>query len=239
LKEGLCTVCNDLDQRRTVKNVSYNYKINDPTYETTLELDSHADTCVLGRDALIILDYQRPVNVVGYDKSLGTQTYAIVSGMFANDDPQMRRTLHLDIHQAIHIPHLDHHQLCPMQCCVNEVIVNDLPKFLASDPTDQMHALTVKDPDNPLQLVILPLTLRGVTSMLNVRPVTINEFNSLDHPRLHLTSETLTWDPSTTLYEEQETVMIDYSGNIISNAVVRGSSQTLVINELHFLTTDG
>ena len=54
--ESLRTICIDLDQRHTVKSVSY--KINDPNYETTLELDSHADTCVLGRDALIILDYQ-------------------------------------------------------------------------------------------------------------------------------------------------------------------------------------
>jgi len=29
---------------------------------------------------------------------------------------------------------------------VNDVIVNDLPKFLASDPTDQTHALTIKEP---------------------------------------------------------------------------------------------
>jgi hypothetical protein len=103
------------------------------------------------------------------------------------DDPQTGRTLHLVIHQAIHIPHLDHHLLCPMQCCVNDVIINNLPKFLASDPTDQTHALTIKDPNNPLQPVILPLILRGVTLLLYVRPVTINEFNSLDHPRLHLT----------------------------------------------------
>ena len=72
--------------------------------------------------------------------------------------------------------------------------------------------------------------------MLYVRPVTIDEFHSLDHPRLHLTSETLTWDPSTTLYEEQETAMIDYSGNITSNGVVRGPSQTFIINELLSLT---
>jgi hypothetical protein len=89
----------------------------------------------------------------------------------------------LIIHQAIHIPHLDHHLLCPMQCRVNDVIVNDLPKFLASDPTDRTHALTIKDPNNPLQ----PVILRGVTSLLFVRPATIDEFNSLDHPRLHLT----------------------------------------------------
>ena len=82
--ETLRTIRIDVDQRRTVKNVSY--KINDPNYETTLELDSHADTCVLGRDALIILDYQRPVTVVGYDESLGTKTYATVSGVVAYDD---------------------------------------------------------------------------------------------------------------------------------------------------------
>jgi hypothetical protein len=32
--------------------------------------------------------------------------------------------------------------------------------------------------------------------------------------------------------------MTDYSGNIISNDAVRGPSQTLIINELHSLTTD-
>jgi hypothetical protein len=87
----------------------------------------------------------------------------------------------LIINQAIHIPHLDHHLLCPMQCRVNDVTVNDLPKFLAADPTDQMHALTLTDPDNPLQPVILLSTLRGVKSLLNVRSVTIDEFNSHDY----------------------------------------------------------
>jgi hypothetical protein len=60
--------------------------------------------------------------------------------------------------------------------------VNALPKFLAANPTDQTHALTINDPDNPLQPVILPLTLRGMASLLNVRTVTINEFNSQDYP---------------------------------------------------------
>jgi hypothetical protein len=156
---------------------------------------------VLGRDALIILDYNRPVSVVGYYESLGSKTYQTVSGVVAYNDPQTGRTLHLIINQALHIPHLDHHLLCPMQCCVNDVIVNDLPKFLATDPTDQMHALTLTDPDNPLQPVILPLILRGVTLVLNVRSTTIDEFSSHNYLRLHLTSETLTWDPTTDLYE--------------------------------------
>jgi hypothetical protein len=221
-----------IDKQRVVEDVRYKL---DGIHETTLELDSHADTCVLGCDVLIILDYNGPVSIVSYDESLGSKTYQTVSGVVAYNDPQTRRTLHLIINQAIHIPQLDHHLLCPMQCRVNDMIVNDLPKCLATDPTDQTHALTLTDPDNPLQPVILPLILRGVTSVLNVMSTNINEFNSHDHLRLHLISETLTWDPMTDLYEKQENAMMDYSGNIVCDAVMRGPN--LILNELQSFTT--
>ncbi len=45
-----------------------------------------------------------------------------------------------------------------------------------------MHALTINDPNDPLQLVILLLTLRGEKLMLIVRTVTIDQFNSQDYP---------------------------------------------------------
>ncbi len=175
---------------------------------------------------------------MGYDESLRSKTYQTVSDAVAYDDPQTKRTLHLIINQAIHIPHLDHHLLCPMQCRVNDVTVNNLPIFLVANPTDQMHALTMTDPNNPLQPVILPLTLRGLTLLLNVRTVTIDEFNSQDYPQLHLTSETLTWDPMTNLYEQQENAMMDYSSNIVRDVAVRGQVPTLIVNELQLLTTD-
>jgi hypothetical protein len=175
---------------------------------------------------------------VGYDESLGSKTYQTVSGVVAYDDPQTGRMLHLNINQAIHIPHLDHHLLCPMQCHVNDMTVNNLSKFLVANTTDQTHALTIHDPNNPLQPVIFPLTLRGVTLLLNVRTVTFNQFNSQDYPRLHLTSETLTWDSTTTLYEQQENAMMDYSSNIIHDATMRGQVPTLIVNELQLLTTD-
>ncbi len=231
--ETLRTFSLHIDQQRIVKDVRYKL---DGIYETTLELDSHVNTSVLGHGDLITLDYNRPVSVVGYDESLGSKTYQTMSCVVAYNDPQTGRTLHLIINQAIHIPHLDHHLLCPMQCCVNDVIVNDLPKFLAADPTDQTHALTLTDPNNPLQPVILPLTLKWVTLVLNVRSTTINEFNSHDHLRLHLTSETLTWDPMTNLYEKQENTMMDYSGNNVCDAAVRGPK--LILYELKSLTTD-
>ena len=71
------TVCIDLTPR---KLIDVNSNLMSELHETTLELDSHADTCVLGRDALIILDFQRPVSVQGYDKALGCKTYKTAIG---------------------------------------------------------------------------------------------------------------------------------------------------------------
>ncbi len=97
-----------IDRKRYITDLST--KINS-IGETTLELDSHTDMYVLGRDDLILLDYNRPVIVKGYDPSLGTKTYATVSRVLAYDDPVTGKVYHLVINQAIHIPHLDHHLL--------------------------------------------------------------------------------------------------------------------------------
>ncbi len=67
--ETLRTIRLQIDQRRIFNDVRYKL---DGIYETSLELDFHANTCVLGHGALITLDFNRPVSVVGYDESLGS-----------------------------------------------------------------------------------------------------------------------------------------------------------------------
>jgi len=103
--------------------------VSNSILETSLELDSHADTTVLGGDALIFQNYDRPVEVLGYDSSMGPKTYQTVSGALAFDHPMTGQTYLLVFHQAISMPRLDHHLLCLMQCRVNDVIVNDVPNF--------------------------------------------------------------------------------------------------------------
>ncbi len=108
--------------------------------------------------------------------------------------------------------------------------INNTPKFLVRDSTAKTHALTLEDPNHPAQTVTLPLALRGVISLLNVRAPTLDEWNSDALRRLHLTSESLTWDPTMTLYEDQEMAMIDYSGNVVRRGALRGQVSSLVIN---------
>ncbi len=68
--------------------------------------------------------------------------------------------------------------------------------------------------------------------------MTFDDFNSQEFPILPLTSETLTCDSTSTLYEEQETAMTDYPGKLVHDAAIRGPSQTLIINALQSPTTD-
>ena len=105
--------------------------------EASLELDSHTDTYVLGGSALEIQDYGRPVIVEGYDSSLGSHTYRTISGVLGWVNPDTGRKYHLIVHQAICIPHMDHHLCCPMQSRVNDVIINDVPRICVKNPTHE------------------------------------------------------------------------------------------------------
>ena len=55
--------------------------------ETSLELDSHADKCCVGKEALVIYDYDRPVIVSGYDPQLGSRDFKTVSAVLEYTHP--------------------------------------------------------------------------------------------------------------------------------------------------------
>ena len=208
--------------------------LSNKSKETSLELDSHADTCCIGKHAFVFRDYDRPVSVYGYDSSLGSKEYRTVSAALGYTHPVTGQVYHLVVHQAIEIPHLDHHLLCPMQCRINDIVVNDCPKFLTKDPTAETHAIVSADPESSTKTLILPLSLQGVTSYLPVHTPTREEWESHRYPRIDLTSDTLLWDPSCTRYEEQEEAMIDHRGEFVPR--VADDAPKMVINSLSSFT---
>ena len=68
------------------------------TNEVPLEADSHADTTCLGGGALKILDFNTPVNVQGYDPSLGVRKYSTNTGGLVYVQPYIDKRYHLIIH---------------------------------------------------------------------------------------------------------------------------------------------
>jgi hypothetical protein len=84
--------------------------------EHPTDLDSHADTCVVGKNALIVHLLNKKVNVTGFDPSLGkVKDLDLVSAALAYDCPATGETVILIIHQAVHVPTMKNDLLCPMQ----------------------------------------------------------------------------------------------------------------------------
>ena len=81
-----------------------------------------------------------------------------------------------------------------MQLRENDIVLNECPKSMTENPTDDTHALS-GIADNNARLRI-PLLLRGVTSTMTVSKPTFHQYETLPH--LVLTSENATWDPNIT-----------------------------------------
>ena len=93
--------------------------------ESRTDLDSHAGQRAVGHNSLIVHDYERPINVSGYDPSGPiAKDMGMVSAALAYDDPLSGATVILLVHLAIYIPELSHNLLSPMQVRINDVIVN-------------------------------------------------------------------------------------------------------------------
>ena len=112
--------------------------------DSNTEVDSHADISDLGKNALMFLNDEQQVNVVGYDRSKGTCAInlPIVSGTLVYNDLMMGMMLMLVIHQAVHVQTMNNNLLWLMQVWMNDIKLNDTPKFLIENPTNTSHAIT-------------------------------------------------------------------------------------------------
>jgi len=172
------------------------------------ELDSHADTGVVGDStALVINDYERPTRVFGYDGTTGENGLCkVVSAVVAYDHPADGQTYMLTIHQAILIPRMTAILLCPNQMRDADLLVNDEPKSYLATPTDNHHTVVIPRTDATEDPLRIHLSIRGVTSYFLVRKPTIKEYeDSPPENQLDLTSESLEWDPSTSPLAQEET----------------------------------
>jgi hypothetical protein len=105
------------------------------------DLDSHADACVVGKEALIFNDFDREVTVSGYDPIGETNSLRTVSMALGYAVPETGQNVLLIVHQSISIPTLSHNLLCTMQMRLYDVVVNETPKFQSLEPTSLSYTI--------------------------------------------------------------------------------------------------
>jgi hypothetical protein len=173
-----------------------------------VELDSHADTCCVGGDVMIVNRTMRTVKVTPFLKSLGSVSkIPIVTAAVAYDDPKSGKVFVLLIHQALYFKEMDHCLLCPMQMRLNDVVVNERPKFLTEQPSEDDHVVKCGE-------VTIPLELHGVTSYFKGRRPTKEEYANCD--RIELTYPSPEWVPSDEKYSEEESRFLSSDGSMVN-----------------------
>ena len=80
-----------------------------------METDNQADTIVSGSNFLPIHDFERSVDVSGWDASSGSIECPTIYWYIAYDHPISGQVYMMVYHQAIYCPRLIIHLLCPMQ----------------------------------------------------------------------------------------------------------------------------
>ena len=65
-----------------------------------------------------------------------------------------------------------------MQCRLNGVKINEVPKFLAENPNKTTHAITLVDIFDAVHPLIIPLQLSGVTNYIDVYSPSVAEYEN-------------------------------------------------------------
>ena len=97
------------------------------------------------------------------------------------------------------IDQLHNNILCPMQMRMYDVKLNDIPKYLTDNPTDQIHSIVMHEKGETL---LIPLHLHGVTSYFTSRKPTMEEYNNCTH--FSATSVDPEWDTRDHYFSYQE-----------------------------------
>ena len=152
------------------------------------EDDSHADTCAVGANCLVLHHTGRTVTVEPFSPDLGAvEEVPIVTAATAYDCPKTGATYILIIHEALHIPAMESTLLSPNQLRDFGVLVNTTPPQYEPDSS---FGITV-----PAEELHIPFELQGVIAGFDSRLPTHSELSDPLLPEIELTSD-LPWNPT-------------------------------------------
>ena len=114
---------------------------DDSTISAT-ELDSHADSPVVGRYCTILEDTGRKARVSGFTSDLGKPLVVkVVNAAVAYDCEHTGETYILVLCNALYFENMEVNLVPPFMMRLAGVEVDECPKFLAKNPTDSNHSV--------------------------------------------------------------------------------------------------
>ena len=191
------------------------------------ELDSHADSPVVGSNVAIINYTGKYMNVSGFTENLGEcKSIPVVDCAIAYDCTHQNKTYILRINNALYIKEMKVNLIPPFLMRLNGIKIDECPKFLATDPNDNTHSIFMEEYD-----IRIPLNLIGIISYFPSRKPERSEITN--DQMIDLTPRYDDWDPHDKTYRDQEDSMVDFEGKIRPNKQLNQHSDDLRGDECH------
>ena len=183
--------------------------IESDTEVSALELDSHADSPVVGKHAKIIRHTGQEVKVSGFTDELGDALpVEIVDAAVIYDCEFTGSSYIMVISNALYLRAMNVSLIPPFMMRMAGIEVNERPKFLAKAPTIKHHSMYFPEEDKRF-----PSKLHGMILYILVHMPSNDEIVSIETV-LELTPKVNKWDPHNDYYEQQEESMLTSSGEL-------------------------
>ena len=182
----------------------------DCQHVSATELDSHADSPVVGKYSTILEDTGRKASVSGFTSELGEPMLVPVVQAAVTYECEYSGNIHiLVLCNALYFKNMDINLVPPFMMRLAGLDVDECPKFLAKNPKESNHSVYFPDSDTRLQF-----QLEGIISYLPTRKPSKGELKDNEGHYLLLTPNTPQWDPHTEIFKDQEFGMTDYNGHL-------------------------
>ena len=196
--------------------------------ESQTELDSHANMPVVGREALVVEQSGKMVEVSPFTPHYKPIKVEVVNAIIQYDSPLDGKEYMLVIQNALQVPSMSNNLIPLFIMRKNGIMVNECAKIHCEDPTREDHAIIFKGYD-----LCIPLWLHGVFSYFVTRKPDIESVVDVDEPSIYATEiYTLTptkWNPHTDAYTLNEESIVDWEGNIKEKGY---SDMKIVLDEI-------
>ena len=185
------------------------------------ELDSHANMPVVGRNAYVLAETGKTVDVSPFTPDYKAMEVSMVDAAVRYDNPYDGQSYILVLRNALHVPSMKHNLIPPFMMREVGITVNEVPKIQVTDPTQDDHAILF--PETGFRI---PLSLWGVFSYFPTSKPTRADL--VDPTDVYLITPTR-WNPHSDVYARNEELMLDWEGNL---TLKRDREARMVLEEI-------
>ena len=184
----------------------------DGIFVSSTELDSHANTVVVGKQTFVFSHSGQYANVQAFTEKVKVLPQVpIVDAVIAYDCPSSGETYLFVVRNALCVQSMEINLIPPFIMREAGLVISTTPNIHCDKPTVADHSIF--DEESGLRI---PLTLNGIFSTFNTRSVNEDEIENVEnYQTIFLTPDSNVWNQYDESYKMNEDPNLDNRGRMV------------------------